>query len=696
MDDHQPPGAGGPSTLSTFGPYRLLSTISTGARGTVHEAFDPESRRRIALRVVPLRPGHARRGLLQRWRLKRRGLAVSRLQHPNIVAWLAQGQVDGSSFVATEFVDGVPLTTYLAGVGHLPVLQGLALSAQLLAALAFAHGRRQLHGAIQPGNLLVSRTGQLKVAGFGWAAGEPGAPVPGRFHEPCYLAPEQGRGAPADARADLYSAALVARLLLGGGPPDRPTAALPPKLAAVFERALAVQPRQRYRDAASLRAALQDAVGEPVWDRAELRAPIVPDAAARPQAPAAHVTDPALHSAERPPREAAAADPPQREVTTTTQPAGWKPAETAVFTRFASAPTAAVESTTLQTGPAAPPAAQAGVMGAPDTQRLRPAPDTAHRVDSPRKDRASATLGAVAASTPYAAAVEQRRPPRRRALAGAAVAAVLALGLAWVLHEPAPQQAVATASDPAPVPVPPPISSAGPAQERPVAPGAQAPVHTAPAPMATAPVVGQAPGTLVGQAPGTAVGPAPGTVVRQAPGTPQPPAAQVHRGDPVAGTGQAVAAGQANRPPAANTPGVPQQQSRAEAAPARPTEATRATRPVGATDNTTARPQQDEQRTARANAARGQPSKASKPNSASPPNSPSPSSPPQARAPQRGPLAIVIDPHVGCRQDLAVTREVCKAIRCASSEFARHPVCVRRMAEQRQREAERELHGGGG
>ena len=49
------------------------------------------------------------------------------------------------------------------------MLQGLALAAQLLSALAFAHRRHLVHSAINPHNLLVSRTGQLKVAGFGWA-----------------------------------------------------------------------------------------------------------------------------------------------------------------------------------------------------------------------------------------------------------------------------------------------------------------------------------------------------------------------------------------------------------------------------------------------------------------------------------------------------------------------------------------------
>lgn len=69
--------------------------------------------------------------------------------------------------------------------------------------------------------------------------------------------------------------------------------------------------------------------------------------------------------------------------------------------------------------------------------------------------------------------------------------------------------------------------------------------------------------------------------------------------------------------------------------------------------------------------------------------------PGEPRRPARPQVAQAYDLHVGCRQDAMLTREVCKAIRCASSEFARHPVCVRRIAEQRARDTERELYSGG-
>lgn len=68
------------------------------------------------------------------------------------------------------------------------------------------------------------------------------------------------------------------------------------------------------------------------------------------------------------------------------------------------------------------------------------------------------------------------------------------------------------------------------------------------------------------------------------------------------------------------------------------------------------------------------------------------STPTRLAQPRR--VALMRDIHVGCRQDQMFTREVCKAIRCASTQFANHPICVRRITEQRALDARRELHGG--
>jgi hypothetical protein len=140
-----------------------------------------------------------------------------------------------------------------------------------------------VHLAVGPDVLLVTRRGQLQVDGFGWAA----LMAAGGAELSPYSAPEQRRGERADHRADLYSAAVVIHELLAHALPirwqhdnagpgsrpreqhigDAPHARLAPELQAVFRRALAANPRARYASAGDFYAALQLALGTPVWKR---------------------------------------------------------------------------------------------------------------------------------------------------------------------------------------------------------------------------------------------------------------------------------------------------------------------------------------------------------------------------------------------------------------------------------------------
>jgi eukaryotic-like serine/threonine-protein kinase len=270
------------------GPFQLLRVIATDARGTVYEAVDPSlDHQRLAVRILPrqlLAPGAEAQA-----RLRTGCLAAAELHHPNIVAVHASGWHGESAFVATALVEGESLSQYLARVGRLPALQGLALSAQLLSALELAHDRGLVHAAIDADHLLVSRTGQLLVTGFGWAGAAAALSArPGTFDASPYTAPEQVVGLPPDHRADLYSAAVVAYKLLTGALPFEANAVqpsapqarrgiplpvraanpeLPGDLDAVFQRALSRSPGARHARAADLLAALRTALGNPVWQR---------------------------------------------------------------------------------------------------------------------------------------------------------------------------------------------------------------------------------------------------------------------------------------------------------------------------------------------------------------------------------------------------------------------------------------------
>lgn len=242
-----------------FGNYLITGVPEAGACGGVFLA-----RAMVAGVPVALKLGAAAGSA---------GLARG-LAHPHIVAIHEVGQHDGLPFVAMEYVDAGTLQAKLAA-GPPPLAQALAWMAQLLAALEHAHGRGVVHRDIKPANLLIDAAGCLKVADFGLAA--PAQARTDGSGTPAYMAPEQMRGAPADARADLYAAAVVCYQLLTGTRPFDGSAfeimgqvlkaAVPPassrrpgldaRFDLVLDRALAREPADRYPSARALNAVLQ-------------------------------------------------------------------------------------------------------------------------------------------------------------------------------------------------------------------------------------------------------------------------------------------------------------------------------------------------------------------------------------------------------------------------------------------------------
>ncbi len=260
----------------TIGPYRVLREIDADAsagsaaasvpapqRGRMLEAVDSATGQRVALRLR--RDARAPACRESQDCLRARLLAVARLRHPNLVAVQDGGWANDAAFEATEWIEGAePLRDYLARTGPLPLFQRLALVVQMLSALAFAHDSRLAHGALTWDDLLVSRTGQLKVGGFGWADS-------------------------ADPSRDLRSAAAIAGQLLQGVPqyPGGESAGItvgqggcPPALAQVLDGVMSAPPGAALPTAAQLSEQLQAACGRPAWSGEHAPAEAVADAPA--------------------------------------------------------------------------------------------------------------------------------------------------------------------------------------------------------------------------------------------------------------------------------------------------------------------------------------------------------------------------------------------------------------------------------
>ncbi len=211
----------------TVGRYRLGHRIGAGGMGMVFEAHDPELDRRVAIKL--LHPGVTGDADVTRTRLLREARAMARLAHPNVVAVHDVGRVGEQVFLAMELVEGSTLSQWVDAQPRTQ-RQILEVFVQAGRGLEAAHAVGLVHRDFKPDNVLIGVDGRARVTDFGlarstvaWTAppgpagtGSPtvaglgtsthGATAQGALvGTPAYMAPEQWRGASADARTDQFS-----------------------------------------------------------------------------------------------------------------------------------------------------------------------------------------------------------------------------------------------------------------------------------------------------------------------------------------------------------------------------------------------------------------------------------------------------------------------------------------------------------
>jgi serine/threonine protein kinase len=269
-----------------IGHYALLRVIASGAMGILYESVDPQTGSQIALKVL-------RRDLLnavdtEGFLAKFRGecLVAADLHHAGIVSVYDYGEEAGYAYIAMEYVEGRSLRDCFEPGGPMgqrkvafSIGDSVDIMSQLLEALQYAHDRGVWHRDIKPANILISHSGQIKVADFGIARTERSM-LDGAedvMGTPGYIAPETYFSDTFDNRVDVFAAGAVLYQLFAGVPAFVGTAEqimlqtcyekpLPPSMAsglpalrqydAVVLRALAKRPEERYSSAAEFREAL--------------------------------------------------------------------------------------------------------------------------------------------------------------------------------------------------------------------------------------------------------------------------------------------------------------------------------------------------------------------------------------------------------------------------------------------------------
>ena len=227
------------------GRYRLIERLGAGGMSVVWRGHDEVLGRPVAIKV--LASAYAADPAFGD-RIRREARAVARLSHPHITNVYDYGEaagVDGAPtpFVVMELIEGHSLAQRLA-TGPLPWPAVVQIGQQVASALTAAHARGLVHRDITPANIMLTTEG-VKVVDFGISAitGERGEST--ILGTPAYVSPERLAGAPAQPATDVYSLGVVLHHALAGGPPPAPLPAVPPALAGLVARCLAVDPAQR-------------------------------------------------------------------------------------------------------------------------------------------------------------------------------------------------------------------------------------------------------------------------------------------------------------------------------------------------------------------------------------------------------------------------------------------------------------------
>jgi Tol biopolymer transport system component len=203
------------SSGTKLGPYEIQSPLGAGGMGEVYRARDTRLGRDVAIKVLPeALVNDADR--LRRFEQEARTIAA--LNHPNILGIHDIGAHDGAPFLVSEFLEGQTLREKLES-GPLPVRCAIEYALGIAQGLAAAHEKGIVHRDLKPENVFVTRDGRVKVLDFGLAK----LVRPEESHEAVvtltgpatlpgmvmgtigYMSPEQVRGEPSDARADIFS-----------------------------------------------------------------------------------------------------------------------------------------------------------------------------------------------------------------------------------------------------------------------------------------------------------------------------------------------------------------------------------------------------------------------------------------------------------------------------------------------------------
>lgn len=234
-----------PRMLGRIGPFEVSGCVGIGGMGVVFKARDPALDRFVAVKVLA---PHLAASEHARQRFAREAKAAAAVVHDNVIAIHQVSEYQGLPFLVMPYLPGPSLADRIERDGALAPVEALRIARQVAAGLRAAHEQGLIHRDIKPANILLSgETERAVITDFGLARAADDATLTRSgtlAGTPQFMAPEQARGEPTDARSDLFSlGALLFTMLTGRAPVELPSGAEtirvvgqvpPPELSSVL------------------------------------------------------------------------------------------------------------------------------------------------------------------------------------------------------------------------------------------------------------------------------------------------------------------------------------------------------------------------------------------------------------------------------------------------------------------------------
>lgn len=262
--------------------FTILKILGRGAFGIVYLAEDPKIGRLVALKTISPEQGLTKEEEADyKAKIMQEAQSAGKLIHPNIVTIFDVFEFQQNTYIAMEYLDGLPLDKYLQKNKTIPAETIIDFMAQCLDGLSYAHKNKIIHRDLKPSNIMIVKDTLAKITDFGLAkrAGAPHSQEGFLVGTPHYMSPEQIDGKPLDGRSDIFSLGVILYELLTRNRPfegetisqilkkilfDNPEpvlkfdASIPEQISKIVMKALEKDPNDRFQTAEEFALALKN------------------------------------------------------------------------------------------------------------------------------------------------------------------------------------------------------------------------------------------------------------------------------------------------------------------------------------------------------------------------------------------------------------------------------------------------------